>query len=60
MHAWCNRMVSVILYRFWQEAVDMSVKLLDASTRKPLLEIVEEEMLQPFLSLLIERGLKVS
>jgi hypothetical protein len=58
MHAWCNRMV--ILYRFWQEAVDMSVKLLDASTRKPLLEIVEEEMLQPFLSLLIERGLKVS
>jgi hypothetical protein len=50
----------VILYRFWQEAVDMSVKLLDASTRKPLLEIVEEEMLQPFLSLLIERGLKVS
>jgi hypothetical protein len=37
----------------------MSTRLLDASTRKPLLEIVEQHLLQPHLSQLIERGFKV-
>lgn len=38
----------------------MSTRLLDASTRKPLLEIVEQQLLQPHLAQLIERGFKVS
>jgi hypothetical protein len=42
-----------------QECVEMSTRLLDASTRKPLLEIVEQHLLQPHLSQLIERGFKV-
>lgn len=37
----------------------MSSKLLDASTRKPLLEIVETHLLQPHLSQLVEKGFKV-
>jgi hypothetical protein len=38
----------------------MSSRLLDAGTRKPLLEIVEAHLLQPHLAQLIERGFKVS
>jgi hypothetical protein len=37
----------------------MSSRLLDAGTRKPLLEIVEAHLLQPHLAQLIERGFKV-
>ena len=37
----------------------MSSKLLDASTRKPLLEIVETHLLQPHLAQLVEKGFKV-
>jgi len=41
-----------------QECVDMCSRLLDASSRKPMLEIVETHLLQPHLTQLIEKGLK--
>ena len=51
--------VYTVLPMYPQECVDMSARLLDASSRKPLLEIVEAKLLLPHLAPLVERGFKV-
>jgi cullin 4 len=38
------------------EAVELTSKQLDISSRKPLLEVIDEQLLLPHIPLILERG----